>query len=337
MRRALNGNILSSRFGKDVMQKKIVDQYGRHIKKLRLNLLDACNMRCLYCMPEDQKFSKLNTLLTPHEMRRIVENLITEGIEEVRLTGGEPLLHPQFKDIVLALSELSLKKFALTTNGLLLKEHLHFLKEHGLSSLNISLDSLKENTFKFITKTDRLKTVLSAIEQARLMGFNLKINTVMLKNINFEEIEDFLNFSTTHDLEIRFLELMKIGHAQQYFARHFVSADEAIERIQMNWLLTKTPMPSDSTSFNFQAINKISNDKCKIGFIASESKPFCEGCSRLRLSNKGQLRPCIMISDGPNIKDLKAKDYTQTIRDLVNKKPFERLEGTKFQMNEIGG
>jgi cyclic pyranopterin phosphate synthase len=317
------------------MDKELIDSEGRRLKKLRLNLLDACNMRCLYCMPIDQKFKKINSLLSPIEISNIVANLKRFGIEEVRLTGGEPLLHPKFKSIVKELSQLGLKKLGLTTNAILLNENLGFLKENGVSSINISFDSLNPASFEFITKTDQFEEVKAAILKAKAMGFNVKLNTVMLKNINFEEVDNFLHFSAQNDIEVRFLELMKIGEALQYFDRHFVSADEAISRISRTWNLNKVEMPTDSTSFNYLATK---NGKlAKIGFIASESKPFCNGCSRLRLSNQGTLRPCIMINEGPNLNNLAPENYELTLNELIEKKPKTRLHSTNFKMNEIGG
>jgi cyclic pyranopterin phosphate synthase len=294
------------------MDNKLIDSHGRRLKKLRLNLLDACNMRCLYCMPIDQKFKKLNSLLSPTEITNIVANLKTFGIEEVRLTGGEPLLHPKFKAIVKELSALNLKKLGLTTNAILLDENLDFLKEHGISSINISFDSLDPKSFEFITKTNKYEEVKAAILKARAMGFTIKLNTVMLKNINFEEVDQFLEFAAEHDIEVRFLELMKIGEALQYFNRHFVSAEEILSRISKNWKLEKIEMPKDSTS-------------------------FCNGCSRLRLSNQGTLRPCIMINEGPNLSDLPLVDYEMTLKELIEKKPNTRLHSNNLKMNEIGG
>jgi cyclic pyranopterin phosphate synthase len=318
------------------MDNKLIDSHGRRLKKLRLNLLDACNMRCLYCMPIDQKFKKLNSLLSPTEITNIVANLKTFGIEEVRLTGGEPLLHPKFKAIVKELSALNLKKLGLTTNAILLDENLDFLKEHGISSINISFDSLDPKSFEFITKTNKFEEVKAAILKARAMGFTIKLNTVMLKNINFEEVDQFLEFAAEHDIEVRFLELMKIGEALQYFNRHFVSAEEILSRISKNWKLEKIEMPKDSTSFNYLA-TKDGKSLAKVGFIASESKPFCNGCSRLRLSNQGTLRPCIMINEGPNLSDLPLVDYEMTLKELIEKKPNTRLHSNNLKMNEIGG
>lgn len=317
------------------MAQQLIDSHGRRMKKLRLNLLDACNMRCMYCMPEDQKFKKLNELLPPSEMARIVENLTKFGIEEVRLTGGEPLMHPQFKEIVETISKCNLKKLAITTNAILLEKNLDFLKQINVTNLNISFDSLNKATFEFISKTNTFEKVYSAIIKSIEMGFRIKLNTVMLKNINFEEIEELLDFSAKHDVEVRFLELMQIGHARQYYDRHYVSAEEAILKIKKSWSLEQIEMPLDSTSFNFVA----TKDKkvAKIGFIASESKPFCNGCSRLRLSNQGTLRPCIMINEGPNLKSIEIDQYELVLNELINKKPNYRLEGTDIKMNEIGG
>lgn len=315
----------------------LVDAHGRTMKKLRLNLLDACNMRCRYCMPEDQTFKKLKDLLTPLQMKDIVSNLIPYGVDEVRLTGGEPLMHPQFKEIIKELSTLNLRKLSVTTNAILLNEHLDFLEENNVKSVNVSLDSLQAESFHYITRKDVFNEVMSAILNAKARGFNVKINCVMLKNINYEEIENFLTFSAQNDIEVRFLEMMKIGQALQYYDRHFVSAEEAITNIITNWELTKIQMPKDSTSFNYIAKNSSNGDIAKIGFIASESKPFCNDCSRLRLSNQGTLRPCIMINEGPNLTDVTVDNYELILNELINKKPFTRLEGTTHQMNEIGG
>lgn len=313
----------------------LTDPHGRRIKKLRLNLLDACNMRCMYCMPEDQKFHKIKDLLSPSEMKKIIANLKAHGVEEVRLTGGEPLLHPNFKEIIQELSSLKLMKLALTTNAILLDNFLPFLLEHNVVDINISLDSLQANSFEFITKTDEFENVYQNILKAKTLGFNIKINTVLLKNINYEEVDEFLSFSAKHNIEVRFLELMKIGQALPYHERHFVSADQAIEKIKEKWSLSEVEMPVDSTSFNYLA--RQGSQVAKIGFIASESKPFCSGCSRLRLSNKGVLRPCIMINDGPSIRDLHTEGYEYVLDQVIQQKPIYRLDGTHIKMNEIGG
>jgi cyclic pyranopterin phosphate synthase len=286
-------------------------------------------------MPEDQKFNKIADLLSPDEIYNIVTNLTAFGVEEVRLTGGEPLMHPQFRQILSALTKCNLKKLAITTNAILLDKEIDFLIKNDVKDLNISFDSLIESSSNYITKTETFQKVRSSILRAKELGFKIKINTVMMKNINFEEVEEFLEFSSKYGIEVRFLELMKIGQALSHHERHFVSADQIIEKIKETCKLTKVEMPSDSTSFNYIATK--SNKIAKIGFIASESKPFCGGCSRLRLSNKGILRPCIMINEGPNIKDTPVTQYKAVLDELIRQKPIYRIEETQVKMNEIGG
>ncbi|MCT4640849.1 MAG: GTP 3',8-cyclase MoaA [Bacteriovoracaceae bacterium] len=311
------------------------DRYGRKFTKLRLNLLDACNMRCLYCMPENQTFSNLENSLSVDEIKSITQSLSLSGIEEIRITGGEPLLHPKFKQIVNELSKLSLKKLGLTTNAILLDKYIPFLKESNITHINISLDSLKEASFKFITKRDCFHKVLDNILLAKANGFIVKINMVMMKNLNFEEIEDFLKFSSDNDIEVRFLEMMKVGHGIPHFDRHFVSADDAIKKIKKGWNLKKMQMPKDSTSFNYMAGKE--NMKANIGFIASETKPFCSDCSRLRLTNKGVLRPCMMVNEGVSVNNKSDEDLKLTLQELIYKKPNYRIEQNPLTMNEIGG
>jgi cyclic pyranopterin phosphate synthase len=312
-----------------------MDKYGRKFSKLRLNLLDACNMRCLYCMPEDQTFSTLQETLSLNDIRRITEHLISSGIKEIRITGGEPLLHPNFKDIVKVLSKLKLEKLALTTNAIKLDKFLPFLKKTNLKYINISLDSLREASFQFITKSHQFHKVLENILLAKASGFKVKLNMVMMKNLNFEEIEDFLAFSAINGIEVRFLEMMKVGHALTSYSRHFVSADEAIERLSKSWKFESIEMPKDSTSFNFIAHKD--SLKAQVGFIASESKPFCTDCSRLRLTNRGELRPCMMINEGPNVMDLTQEEMSITLDQLLDKKPNFRIDKNILTMNEIGG
>lgn len=312
-----------------------MDKYGREFTKLRLNLLDACNMRCLYCMPENQSFTSLDKTLSAAEIYSITSNLVSAGIKEIRITGGEPLLHPEFKKIVKALSELELEKLSLTTNAVKLDQYLSFLKQTKVTHINISLDSLIKESFEFITKSSYYQKVIDNILLAKAHGFHIKINMVMMKNLNFEEIEDFLTFSAKNNIEVRFLEMMKVGHALKSFDRHFVSAEEAITKLKNNWRLETIKMPKDSTSFNF--IATCGSLKAQVGFIASESKPFCSDCSRLRLTNKGELRPCMMVNEGPSVIGLSSDDMTFTLNELISHKPNFRIDNNPLTMNEIGG
>jgi cyclic pyranopterin phosphate synthase len=315
---------------------KLVDSHGRHIHKLRLNLLDACNMRCMYCMPEDTKFMAKRYLLSPDNFFNITKNLIEFGVDEIRLTGGEPFLRSDIKEIVIKLSTLKLKKLGITTNAIDLNKHLEYLKDTSLRNINVSLDSLDENTFHFMTKRNVLNLVLDNVLKAKEMGFTIKLNCVVLRNYNFSEVKELIEFSAKHNIELRFLELMKIGVALDYFEKEFVSADEIIKKIsELGHSIDKVPMPIDSTSFNY--IVQTIKGPASIGFIASESKPFCGGCSRLRLSADGTLRPCIMVDTGPNLANLDFGEYPKVLAHLIEQKPTGRLEKIERNMNQIGG
>ena len=318
----------------------LVDSIGRELKKLRVSLTDACDFACTYCMPDNKFFSKNKDLLSSQEIKQIVSNLMYFGVDEVRLTGGEPLLRYDFLEVVKALSNLKLKKFALTTNAYKLGEVLDELKEQTtLHDLNISLDSLKADVFYKITKKDVFDVVLGNILKAKQMGFNVKINCVAMRNTNSDEIVDFVKFAIKYDIPVRFLETMKIGVMTHKFEECFISADEMIDIIKdTGYQMNAMNDARDSTSFNF-IINHKDNEskKGQIGFIASESKPFCNGCSRLRLSSKGTLRPCLFKRDGASLRGVDIKEYPQILTELKKLKPMDRIEKTNSNMYKMGG
>ncbi len=310
----------------------LIDNHGRHIHKLRVSLLDACNMRCMYCMPEKIEFIPKQNLPQAQELLSICSNLVDLGIDEIRLTGGEPLLRSDFIDIVKKLSELPLRKLGLTTNAIKLRKHLNELKRTKCQHLNISLDSINKENFTRINKTNSLKTVLESILMACEMGFKVKLNTVLMKGINDHEVFNLIEFAEKNKIEIRFLELMKIGVIRDDFEKLFISASEVIKQIKIKWQLYEQEMPLDSTSFNF-----VTQNGGKIGFIASESRPFCGGCSRLRLGPEGKLRPCLMINDGPSLINLKQEEYRPILEKVMNLKPLHRVEELKQPMYQVGG
>lgn len=309
-----------------------MDKHGRKFRKLRVSLIDACNMRCFYCMPEHPRFLDTKKLLNKNQIFDICSNLINLGIDEIRLTGGEPLLRKDFLTIVDKLSSLPLKKLALTTNAIKLDEFLLPLQQTSLSTLNISLDSLNQQSFEKITKNRDLHRIIDNIIRAKELGFKIKINTVLLKGINEHEIEDFINFSKKYEIPVRFLETMKIGEMLAHYDQYYLPVDNIIKKIQLQHTLTRCLDNHDSTSFNY-----ILENGAQIGFIASESKPFCGTCSRLRLSATGNLYPCLFVDKGPNLIDLPAEDYPQLIQDFIHKKPNKRLNLVERPMYSIGG
>lgn len=307
----------------------LIDPMGRIIKKLRLSLTDKCNLRCHYCMPVDQIFMDESKYLTPDEIEEVVQELIDFGLEEVRLTGGEPLMRKTFPEILQKLSALKLKKLSLTTNGIYLDKYLSLLKEHKVYHLNVSLDSLSPKTFREITFGNYLERILANIRSANDMGMIVKINTVMMKGVNDHEIMDFIQFSEKEKVEVRFLELMKIGHAREKQMKQFISAAEMIKKIKEEFHLKMVTMPLDSTSFNF-----LTDKGGQIGFIASESQPFCGQCSRWRLSADGILRACLFKDEGISIK---SENRGEVFQKLLLMKPTHRITEVAHSMNAIGG
>ncbi len=312
--------------------KSLIDDYGRCMKKLRVSLLEACNFRCFYCMPEGTQFLKNNNNLSVNEIFKIVRSMTHFGVDEVRLTGGEPLLRKDFKEIVLKLSELPLKKLGLTTNAFHLEKELDFIKYTRLNSLNISLDSLNSKNFSLITKRDGFHKVMSAIEKAQKLNFQVKLNMVLLRGVNDSEILDFVNFSKETGIEVRFLEVMKIGQAYNKNKHIFISAQEVIDTIKQKEQLTSVPTEKDSTSFKYRT-----SSGAKIGFIASESKSFCGSCSRLRLSPQGFLRACLMKEDGLSLRNKSEDEIYDLCKKVLKLKPFQRLYGIEQDMYKIGG
>ncbi len=310
----------------------LIDNYGRRIRKLRVSLLDACNFRCVYCMPLNPVFMDSSRWLRPDEIEKVCSTLVDFGLEQIRLTGGEPTLRDDFRDIVLRLSTLSLDKLGLTTNGWNLTKELDFLNDSNCKHINISLDSLTKEIFNRITKRDYLDKVLDSILSAKRLGFHVKINTVLMRGINDHEIFDFIKFSAEHDVEVRFLELMSIGQVSGSKDKLFVPASEVIQMISSREELTGEQSKCDSTSFNFKTSSGAS-----IGFIASETLPFCHNCSRWRLSADGFLRVCLMSEKGIYIRDTVPEDYKLILNELLKMKPYRKIERVEQDMYKIGG
>lgn len=310
----------------------LVDSHGRQMKKLRLSILDACNLRCSYCMPSEVTFSPKSEWLTANEIGTIATNLHFLGLDEIRVTGGEPTLRDDFIEIMSTITKIGFKSVGITTNGIHLKHHLKKLHEIGCTKFNMSLDSLNRETFKKITGKDELGNVLATLDEALKLGFKIKINMVVMNGVNDHEIKDFINFSAKTGIEVRFLEVMKIGVAKDNYYKWHISADEMINRIKVDHELFLIPTEKDSTSFKYAVSNG-----AEIGFIASETKPFCGGCSRLRVNHKGEIRPCLMVDHQVSLRGVPVENYPAILNSLIKLKPTERLESVDSHMHGLGG
>ncbi len=283
-------------------------------------------------MPQNPKFMEKSKLLKREEIFRLTRALVGFGIDEIRLTGGEPTLRHDFLDIVNDLSTLEFSKFGFTTNGLHLEKHLPELRKTKINNINFSLDSLNKFGFQKMTGSPHLEKVLESIFMAKELGFKVKLNAVLMKGVNDREVNDFMDFSARYDIEVRFLELMRIGEARESFDKYFISAGEVINRLEKESVLKQVKRPIDSTSFNYELENG-----AQVGFIASESRPFCGGCSRLRLSPEGSLRPCLMKSEGFSLVDKCEDEILELLYKTMALKPTDRIYDVSEPMNQIGG
>lgn len=314
------------------MRQELVDPYQRRIRKVRISLLDACNFRCFYCMPSNPTFLPAKNWLTLDEIERIARVFWQHGIEEIRLTGGEPTLRKDLADIVSRLSQIPFRKLGLTTNGYYLEKFLAFLKDSNCQFLNISLDSLRKDRFNTITRTQSFDRVIKSILAASKLGFVVKINVVLMKGVNDDELADFIKFSAEHQVTVRFLEVMKIGQACGLQKDIFLSAEEAIRKLQELESLSPLPREHDSTSFEFT-----SQSGAQIGFIAPVSQSFCHSCSRWRLSAEGFLRACLMSQTGLSLKGQSEEELAVTFRKVLKMKPLSGMEAVSQNMHAIGG
>ncbi len=311
----------------------LLDDHGRVMRKLRVSLTDACNYRCFYCMEENPVFTPSSRLLSPPEIESICGELIGMGLEEIRITGGEPSLRPEFPEIVERLSALPLKTLAMTTNGHYLEKHLPHLRTTNLTKINVSVDSLDEGRFHAITRGGDLRRVLKALLSARDQGFEVKLNAIVFRGINDEEVAEFARFSAREGIEVRFLEYMKIGPGIRDFESRFVPAREIRSRLEKALgPLVPVVMPRDSTA----RVYTMSRGE-RVGIIASESEPFCGDCSRLRLSATGVLRPCLMMNTGVSLRGVAAEEFPEVVSKVVSWKPEGRLPEVAQGMYQIGG
>jgi len=309
-----------------------VDPHGRPLRKLRISLTEACNFRCLYCMAPDQSDPPSTGLLPPAEVHRLAGILVDLGVEAIRLTGGEPTVRREFGEIARSFHDLSAEK-GLTTNGHRLESVVPDLVAGGFRSVNVSLDSLDPANFRRIARAGDLGRVLDGIRAARAAGLRVKLNCVVLRGINDHEIPAFHDFSADTGIEIRFLEMMRIGPARALQADHFLSTASILQALESHaGLLDDLPAAADSTVFR-----KRSRAGAFLGFMASETDAFCGTCSRLRLSARGILHPCLFRDDGTDLRGASETEIRERIRKVAPLKPVHRLPDIARPMHSIGG
>ncbi len=278
----------------------LIDKFERVHKDLRVSLTDKCNLRCTYCMPESgvDWISKAKHL-TAEELNRVVGILCELGISEIRLTGGEPLLHPEILDIVKILNKLPTKpEISMTTNATRLDKLAFELKSAGLKRLNISLDTLNPNTFKELTRRDGFEETMAGISAAKLAGFPIKINSVLMRNINDSEAILLLDWAIENNFELRFIEQMPLDAQHAWDKNLMITQQEIFEALSKKYKLVSLKNRGSDPAELFS----IEGTNIKVGIIASVSAPFCSNCDRLRLTSDGQLRNCLFASEESDLR-----------------------------------
>lgn len=310
-------------------------------KYLRLSITDRCNFRCIYCMPEEG-ICKQNhaNILRFEEMLIVVRAAIAHGIEQVRITGGEPLVRKGVIGFIRELASLSaIKDLCLTTNAAKLADMAEPLKNAGLGRVNVSLDSLNQENFTRITRIGDLKQVLAGIQAAIAVGLQpVKINTVIIPEVNDHEICDFARFAFENEVEVRFIERMPFSAKMD--EQNYFSEAQVCEIIRQNFELCRIESGnSHGPAHSF----KIAGGKGKIGFISPRTRPFCKSCARLRLTADGYLLPCLDSDMGIQVRGLPQEQVEKIIIELYQQKHAWRKNQACFNrtfdssLAKIGG
>lgn len=270
----------------------LVDTYGRVHRDLRVSLTDRCSLRCTYCMPHDfAAWLPSAELLTTDELIEVIDAAVSQGIDEIRLTGGEPLLRPDIVEIVSRINAIANPpKLSMTTNGLALAHLAAPLVDAGLSRINISLDTLNRERFKKLTFRDRIHDVFAGIEAARSAGLKpVKINSVLMRGINDDEAIALLQWAIAEGLSLRFIEQMPLDAGGAWSRDQMVTADEIFAQLSSAYSLTPVETRGSSPAEEFH----INGGPVTVGIIGSVTRPFCGSCDRVRLTSDGQIRACL--------------------------------------------
>lgn len=269
----------------------LIDGFGRPITYLRLSVTDRCDFRCVYCMAEEMTFLPRQQILTIEEMTSVAQAFTELGVKKIRITGGEPLIRRNIEQLFQNLNQLPhLQELTLTTNGSHLAQYAQDLVEAGVKRINVSLDSLQPERFTQLTRTGQLSKVLEGIDAAIAAGLHIKLNSVILKNRNSDEIHDLVNFVTERKLDISFIEEMPLGAINEHQRDHeFMSSEQLRNIIQQS-----TPLlPSNKNTGGPSRYWQVKNHSSLIGFISPHSENFCASCNRVRVTAEGQLLLCL--------------------------------------------
>jgi cyclic pyranopterin phosphate synthase len=332
------------------LQNQLVDGFGRIARKLRISVTDRCNMRCVYCMPfNNTEWFEQDNILSYEEIIRLTTIFTGLGIEKIRVTGGEPTVRPKIEDLINALSKLNgIKSIGMTTNGLLLFEKVRRLKAAGLASVNISLDTFRDERFRAMCGVDGgVDKILASIRAAHDAGLKVKINTVIMRGWNDDEVVDFARFARSTGHTIKFIEFMPLDGTGIWAPGLVLSKAKMIERINNN---VKELVPLCNDNSETAMLYSFADGKGTLGFIPSMTEPFCEYCNRIRITSDGRFLTCLFENPGYDLKGLirsgkSDDDIRRYILECIKKKPegvisiirANKLKPTLNLMHRIGG
>ena len=292
----------------------LTDRHNRIHDYLRISLTDVCNLRCTYCMPDHPVFSAKEKLMNAKEIISIAETFVKLGVRKIRLTGGEPLVRGDFKEIILELAGLrqhGLEDINMTTNGIFVHEYIDEFKAAGIRSLNVSLDTMMPDRFAKITKREHFHRVMSNIHLLMDSNFHVKVNMVVMNGVNDDEIFDFINWTRDYPVHVRFIEFMPFrdNHWQN---QKLLTSKELLSRAESNFEVVPLENKKHDTSKKF----KVLGYEGTFAFISTMSEPFCGDCNRLRLTADGKMKNCLFSKGEMDL--LTALRKGDSILDLIH-------------------
>ena len=324
-----------------------IDRFGRNIHYLRISLTDHCNLRCVYCMPEDMTFRPSAELMQDDELLRLVDLCATLGFDKIRLTGGEPTVRANLVELVKAIRQTpGIQSLSMTTNGVLLDRLAHPLAQAGLQRVNVSLDTLNPDQFKRLTRWGKLEQVWNGILAAESAGLTpIKINAVVVRGYNEAEVSGLARLTLEHPWQVRFIEMMPFAGATELQLRQMVTAEEILERIRHE--VGPIEVANEGKLDGEARIYRLAGAQGEIGFISSVTEPFCAACTRARLTADGRLRLCLLREGEVDLlTPLRAgasqQELRQLILDSIWRKPWghglaDGVIPLNRVMSEIGG
>ncbi len=325
-----------------------IDGYRRKIDYLRISVTDRCNLRCTYCMPEEgMPLISHDDIMHFEEIELLVRAAVSIGFKKVRLTGGEPLVRRGIVDLVAILRGIDgIEDLSMTTNGVLLKEMAGDLKEAGIGRINISLDTLRRDRFREITRRDFFDSVMGGIDEALAVGMDpVKLNVVLIKGVNDNEVTDFIEMTRDLPLSVRFIEFMPASRESDWTREKIIPLETLISEIEKEYPLTPV---SERLGAGPSVDYRAADFKGTIGFITPVSNHFCSECNRIRVTSEGRIRTCLFSNTESNVLPLLrgGKDETEIgkfILETLKTKPYRHdINGVQFRscqrsMSKIGG